>query len=169
MVSRVGKRASKKWLISREEDLRSAEPGDVPSMPPIYPPPINLQQANKVGLYRRFLAWMHSPGGGFLRVRGDDVARNAAGTLPPLPSPAPIQSCLVPRRPSFDENSRSKEGGKETTGETLRLPSVPLAWSLAVHHHAKNEAPEDADVSHLFLPPLFALFQHQGALFPSIV
>ena len=27
-------------------------------------------------------------------------------------------SCLVPRRLSFDENVRAKEGGKETTGET---------------------------------------------------
>ena len=26
--------------------------------------------------------------------------------------------CLVPRRLSFDENVRAKEGGKETTGET---------------------------------------------------
>ena len=52
---------------------------------------------------------------------------------------------------------RAKEGGKETTGETsLRLPSVPFPWSLAVHHqslafrarHAKNEAPEEeADIS----------------------
>ena len=28
------------------------------------------------------------------------------------------QYCLVPRRLSFDENVRAKEGGKETTGET---------------------------------------------------
>ena len=37
---------------------------------------------------------------------------------------APQQAavCLVPRRLSFDENVRAKEGGKETTGETaLRL------------------------------------------------
>ena len=27
-------------------------------------------------------------------------------------------ACLVPRRLSFDENVRAKEGGKETTGET---------------------------------------------------
>ena len=27
-------------------------------------------------------------------------------------------SCLVPRRLSFDENVRAKEGGNETTGET---------------------------------------------------
>ena len=28
------------------------------------------------------------------------------------------RNCLVPRRLSFDENVRAKEGGKETTGET---------------------------------------------------
>ena len=28
------------------------------------------------------------------------------------------EGCLVPRRLSFDENVRAKEGGKETTGET---------------------------------------------------
>ena len=27
-------------------------------------------------------------------------------------------NCLVPRRLSFDESVRAKEGGKETTGET---------------------------------------------------
>ena len=53
---------------------------------------------------------------------------------------------LVPRRLSLDENVRAKEGGKETT-------SVPLPWSLTVHHQslafrarlydAKNEAPEE--------------------------
>ena len=63
-------------------------------------------------------------------------------------------SCLVPRRLSLDENVRAKEGGKETTGESsLRLPSVPFSWSLAVHHQsllyfAINEAPEEeADFS----------------------
>ena len=45
--------------------------------------------------------------------------------------------CLVPRRLSFDENVPAKEGGKETIGETsLRLPSVPFPWSLAVHHQS---------------------------------
>ena len=55
---------------------------------------------------------------------------------------------------------RAKEGGKETTGETsLRLPSVPLPWFLAVDHqslafrarlcHAKNEAPEEEAVEGL--------------------
>ena len=70
------------------------------------------------------------------------------------------QVCLVPRllSLSLDENVRAKEGGKETTGETalrltLRLPSLPFPWSLAVHHqtlafrarlyHAKHEAPEE--------------------------
>ena len=59
-------------------------------------------------------------------MRGDDAARNAARTLPPLPSPAPIPPCLVPRRLSFDENVRAKEGGKETTGKALRLPPYTL-------------------------------------------
>ena len=31
---------------------------------------------------------------------------------------ARVVDCLVPRRLSFDENVRAKEGGKETTGET---------------------------------------------------
>ena len=47
--------------------------------------------------------------------------------------------CLVPRRLSFDENVRAKEGGKETTGETAvcTLPMVPCGsspvtrWALA--------------------------------------
>jgi len=39
-------------------------------------------------------------------------------------------TCLVPRRLSFDENVRAKEGGKETT------PSVPFPSSLAVHHQS---------------------------------
>ena len=66
--------------------------------------------------------------------------------------------CLVPRRLSLDENVRAKEGGKETTGETsLRLPSIPFPWSLAVHRQSlafraclydeKNEAPEEEAVS----------------------
>ena len=42
-------------------------------------------------------------------------------------------SCLVPRRLSFDENVRAKEGGKETTGETspaaFALPMVPCGSS----------------------------------------
>ena len=40
-------------------------------------------------------------------------------TVSPLP-------CLVPRRLSFDENVRAKEGGKETTGKALRLPPYTL-------------------------------------------
>ena len=67
------------------------------------------------------------------------------------PERKPYWICLVPRRLSLslDENVRAKEGGKETKGETsLRLPSVPFPWSLAVHHQsllylAKNEAPEE--------------------------
>jgi len=47
---------------------------------------------------------------------------------------------LLPRTQtslSLDENVRAKEGGKETTGETsLRLPSLPFPWSLAVHHQS---------------------------------
>ena len=39
-----------------------------------------------------------------------------------------LNSCLVPRRLSLDENERAKEGGKE--------PSVPFPWSLAVHHQS---------------------------------
>ena len=46
-----------------------------------------------------------------------------------------VDTCLVPRRLSLDQNVRAKEGGKETTGETsFRRPSVPFPWSLAVHH-----------------------------------
>ena len=57
-------------------------------------------------------------------------------------------NCLVPRRLSLDENVRSKEGGKETTGK----PAVSFPWSLAVHnqslafrarlYEAKNEPSE---------------------------
>ena len=39
--------------------------------------------------------------------------------------------CLVPRRLSLEENVRAKQGGKETTAET-----VPFPWSLAVHHQS---------------------------------
>ena len=39
--------------------------------------------------------------------------------------------CLVPRRLSFDENWRAKEGGKGTTGEAaLNLSSVPFPCPL---------------------------------------
>ena len=38
-------------------------------------------------------------------------------TLNEFPVPGDCH-CLVPRRLSFDENVRAKEGGKETTGET---------------------------------------------------
>ena len=60
---------------------------------------------------------------------------------------------LVPRRLSFDESVRAKEGGKETTGETrfaCRLyPSHgPLRFITSQSfsarlYHAKNEAPEE--------------------------
>ena len=52
--------------------------------------------------------------------------------------------------------ARVKEGGKETTGEkSLRPPSVPFPWSLAVHHKsllylAKNEAPEEEAVLRVY-------------------
>ena len=74
-----------------------------------------------------------------------------------------VDTCLVPRRLSLDENVRAKEGGKETTGETsFRRPSVHFPWSLAVHHQslafrarlydAKNEAPEEeAGSAHYFM------------------
>ena len=61
------------------------------------------------------------------------------------------KTCLVPRRLSFDENVRAKEGGKETTGETCRLyPSHGPLRFITSHsfraHLAKNEAPkEEAD------------------------
>ena len=69
---------------------------------------------------------------------------------------------------------RAKEGGKETTGGRLRLPSVPFPWSLAVHHqslafrarlcHAKNEAPEEeaaSDVQGGMTPlPLHSVFEN---------
>ena len=49
-------------------------------------------------------------------------------------------SCLVPRRLSFDENVRAKEGGKEDNGRDfkarLRPPSLPFPWSLVVHHQS---------------------------------
>ena len=38
---------------------------------------------------------------------------------------------LVPRRLSLDENVHAKEGGKETTAET-----IPFPWSLAVHNQS---------------------------------
>ena len=73
--------------------------------------------------------------------------------------------CLVPRRLSFDENVRAKEGGKETTGFACRLyPSHgPLQFITSPSRFAlasakKNEAPEE-EAGHLaitgsFLCPL---------------
>ena len=118
---------------------------------------------------------MHSPGGGFLRVRGDDAARNAVRTLPPLPFPAPIPRCLLPRRLSFDAICAQRKAARRQRVRRFACRRIPFSWSLAVHHqslafrarlcHAKNEAL----ISHRLLPPLFAFFQHQGVLFPSIV
>ena len=55
-------------------------------------------------------------------------------------------SCLVPRRLSFHENVRAKEGGKETTG-VCTLPVVPCGSSLvACLYLTKNEAPEEEAV-----------------------
>ena len=60
-----------------------------------------------------------------------------------------IYTCLVPRRLSFDENVRAKEGGKE-------YPSHDPLWFITSHSfrarlcHAKNEAPEEEAASTLF-------------------
>ena len=55
-----------------------------------------------------------------------------------------LRGCLVPRRLSFDENVRAKEGGKETTGPfhgPLRfITSHSFRARLC---HAKNETPEE--------------------------
>ena len=66
-----------------------------------------------------------------------------------------LRSCLVPRRLSLDENVRQRKAGRRQRA-TLRLPSVPFPWSLAVHHQSlvfrarlydeKNEAPEEKAV-----------------------
>ena len=48
---------------------------------------------------------------------------------------------LVPRRLSFDENVRAKEGGKEPSHDPLRfITSHSFRARLC---HAKNEAPEE--------------------------
>ena len=55
-------------------------------------------------------------------------------------------SCLVPRRLSFHENVRAKEGGKETTG-VCTLPVVPCGSSpVSRLYLTKNEAPEEEAV-----------------------
>ena len=61
-----------------------------------------------------------------------------------------LRGCLVPRRLSFDENVRAKEGGKETTGDACRLyPSHGPLRFITSHSfrarlcHAKNETPEE--------------------------
>ena len=72
-------------------------------------------------------------------------------------------TCLVPRRLSFDENVRAKEGGKETTGFVCRLhPShgplrfitshSPLAFRARLCL-AKNEAPEEEAALIPYLAP----------------
>ena len=51
-----------------------------------------------------------------------------------------LRGCLVPRRLSFDENVRAKEGGKETTGALRLITSHSFRARLC---HAKNETPEE--------------------------
>ena len=52
--------------------------------------------------------------------------------------------CLVPRRLSFDENVRAKEGGKETTGPSHGPLRFITSHSFRARLcHAKNEAPEE--------------------------
>ena len=52
------------------------------------------------------------------------------------------RTCLVPRRLSFDENVRAKEGGKETA--VCTPPMVPCGSSpVARLYPAKNDAPEE--------------------------
>ena len=61
-----------------------------------------------------------------------------------------FEHCLVPRRLSFHENVRAKEGGKKTT--RLYPSHGPLRF-ITSHSfrarlcHAKNEAPEEEAVS----------------------
>ena len=70
-----------------------------------------------------------------------------------------------------------RKAGRRQQVRRFACRRIPFSWSFAVHHqslnrarlcHEKNEAPEEAAVSHRFLPSLFAFFQ-QGAMFPSIV
>ena len=67
--------------------------------------------------------------------------------------PTRCKACLVPRRLSFDENVRAKEGGNETSPAVCTLPMVPCGSPVTSHSfrarlcRAKNEAPEEeADV-----------------------
>ena len=116
---------------------------------------------------------MHSLGGGFLFVRGDDAARNAARTLPSLPSPASYLDVSLSMKMFVQ-----RKAGRRQRVRRFACRHILFSRSLAVHHqslafrarlcHEKNEAPEEAAVSHRFLPLLFAFFQ-LGALFPSIL
>ena len=55
-----------------------------------------------------------------------------------------IYPCIVPRRLSFDENVRAKEGGKDPSHGPLRFIT---SHSFRAHLcHAKNEAPEEEAV-----------------------
>ena len=57
-------------------------------------------------------------------------------------------TCLVPRRLSFDENVRAKEGGKDPSHGPLRfITSHSFRARLC---HAKNEAPEEEAVRSLW-------------------
>ena len=69
-----------------------------------------------------------------------------------------------------------RKAGRRQRVRRFACCPIPFSWSLAVHHqslafrtrlcHEKDEAPEEAAVSHRFFAS--ASFQ-QGALFPSIV
>ena len=52
---------------------------------------------------------------------GSEALRYKNNKKCPLRADGPTRRCLVPRRLSFDENVRAKEGGKETTGFACRL------------------------------------------------
>ena len=106
-------------------------------------------------------------------MRGDDAARNAARTLPSLPSPASYLDVSLSMKMFVQ-----RKAGRRQRVRRFACRHILFSRSLAVHHqslafrarlyHEKNEAPEEAAVSHRFLPLLFAFFQ-LGALFPSIV
>ena len=49
---------------------------------------------------------------------GENPGNKVVSLLSRASAKMPLHLCLVPRRLSFDENVRAKEGGKETTGET---------------------------------------------------
>ena len=87
----------------------------------------------------------------------------------------------VPRRLSLDENVRAKEGGKETTDETLlRLPFVPCPWSLAVHYQSlaitlrktkrlrRRRLREGGGWWMEPLPEVFGMLQYFETILPSV-